>query len=240
MLQCPTCKQTYHGRAAIELAHMSLRRVENDFAQGGANVCRMVSALTALAHLLTNQGSRKEAAELYRRALTIAEEKLGREHPTVATAMNNIAGTSSGLFYVTKAVRNDRLPSLVLLARYTTHSCLTCSIIRVGDAALLYSKGEYEEATPYLTRSLELREKTVGSDHLDVAQSLNNLGVLLNHQGKYEEARRHHERSLRIREQALGDSHPDVATSLNNLGELLRKQGLFSQAEPIYQVSFSP
>ena len=75
---------------------------------------------------------------------------------------------------------------------------LTCA--RLHGAALLYNSGEYEEATPYLIWSLELREKTVGCDHLDVAQSLNNLAVLRNNQGQYEEARRLHERSLRIRE----------------------------------------
>ena len=65
-------------------------------------------------------------------------------------------------------------------------------------------------------------EKTLGSDHPNVATSLNYLARLYNRQGHYAQAEPLHKRALAIREKALGPDHPDVASSLNNLAELYR------------------
>jgi tetratricopeptide (TPR) repeat protein len=69
-----------------------------------------------------------------------------------------------------------------------------------------------------LKRALAIEEKTLGADHPDVAQSLNNFAMLYEEQGRYAEAEALSERSLAIREKALGPDHPDVADSLNVLG----------------------
>jgi tetratricopeptide (TPR) repeat protein len=66
-------------------------------------------------------------------------------------------------------------------------------------------------------RALVIRERVLGSDHPDVATSLNNLASLYKSQGKYDEAEPLHRRALAIREKSLGSDHPDVAASLNNL-----------------------
>jgi len=50
-------------------------------------------------------------------------------------------------------------------------------------------KLSYAEAEPLYKRSLAIREKALGPDHPDVAQSLNNLAVLYNTQGRYTEFR---------------------------------------------------
>jgi len=42
--------------------------------------------------LLYKQGKYGEAEPLYRRSLAIMEAKLGAEHPSVATGLNNLAG----------------------------------------------------------------------------------------------------------------------------------------------------
>jgi CHAT domain-containing protein/tetratricopeptide (TPR) repeat protein len=99
----------------------------------------------------------------------------------------------------------------------------------------LYSAGRYSEAIPLAQRALAIREKTLGRDHPDVAQSLNNLAELYNSLGRYADAEPLHQQSLAIREKALGRDHPDVALSLNNLAELYRNQGRFADAEPLYQ-----
>jgi Tetratricopeptide repeat len=61
-------------------------------------------------------------------------------------------------------------------------------------------------------RALAIREKTLGSEHPDTAQSLNGLAFLFHAQGDLEAARPLHERAL-----ALGSEHPDTAQSLNSL-----------------------
>ena len=64
---------------------------------------------------------------------------------------------------------------------------------------------------PLYKRSLAIREKALGPDHPDVAQSLNNLAVLYRDQGRYADAEPLYKRSLAINEKALGPDHPDVA-----------------------------
>jgi tetratricopeptide (TPR) repeat protein len=93
----------------------------------------------------------------------------------------------------------------------------------------------YSSARPLFERALEIREKTVGPNHPDMAESLNNLGGLLRVQGDLAEAQPYYERALEIWEKALGPDHPSTAASLNNLGGLLQAQGDLPGARPYYE-----
>ncbi|MEA5544236.1 tetratricopeptide repeat protein, partial [Limnoraphis robusta CCNP1324] len=95
------------------------------------------------------------------------------------------------------------------------------------------------EVEPLYRRSLAILEKALGSEHPDVARSLNNLASLYSSQGRYTEAEPLYRRSLAILEKALGTEHPDVANSLNNLANLYESQGRFNEAEPLYQRSLA-
>ena len=82
---------------------------------------------------------------------------------------------------------------------------------------MAHTLGYYQEAEPLLQRALDIREKALGPEHPDVADSLNNLAVLYHDQGKYGEAEPLYQRALAIDEKALRPRAPDVAISLNNL-----------------------
>jgi tetratricopeptide (TPR) repeat protein len=103
----------------------------------------------------------------------------------------------------------------------------------------LYEAGRFSEAIPAAQQALALREKTLGTEHPAVAQSLNNLASLYQKQGRYAEAEPLHKRSLAIWEKAPCGDHPDVASSLNNLAELYRNQGRYAEAEPLYKRSLA-
>jgi hypothetical protein len=80
---------------------------------------------------------------------------------------------------------------------------------RLGE---LYSQqGRYMEAIFIGFRSLKIREKTLGLDHLDVAKSLDDLVQVYIMVTAYREAEPMAKRSLAIREKALGPDHPIVA-----------------------------
>src|SRR5262249_39808217 len=53
---------------------------------------------------------------------------------------------------------------------------------------VLRSEGRYSKAESRFDVALDIRERVLGSDHLDVAHSLNSLALLCHSQGKYEEA----------------------------------------------------
>jgi tetratricopeptide (TPR) repeat protein len=106
-----------------------------------------------------------------------------------------------------------------------------------GNALL--EAGHYTEAQASLERSLAIREKALGPDHPNVAQSLHNLALLYYAQGAYDKAEPLYQRSLAIQEKAFGPDHPDVAASLHNLALLYYAQGAYDKAEPLYQRSLA-
>ena len=99
----------------------------------------------------------------------------------------------------------------------------------------LYQGGKFAEAIPLAQKALSLREKALGPDHPDVAQSLYNLAGLYQAIGAYARAVPLYQRSLAIEEKALGPMHPDVALSLNNVAGLYHDIGAYAKAEPLFQ-----
>ena len=94
----------------------------------------------------------------------------------------------------------------------------------------LHTLGDYAGARPLLERALAIREAALPPGHPDLAQSLNDLGMLLRVGGDYAGARPLLERALAISEAALPPSHPDLAHSLHYLGDLLRAGGDYAGA----------
>ena len=84
-------------------------------------------------------------------------------------------------------------------------------------------------------RALEIREKTLGADHPNVALCLNNLAALYYAHGRYAEAEALLRRVLTIFEKELGSAHPAVVPSLNNLASVYRANGRPADAEPFYK-----
>ncbi|MDY7012082.1 MAG: tetratricopeptide repeat protein [Cyanobacteriota bacterium] len=103
----------------------------------------------------------------------------------------------------------------------------------------LDGRGQYAAALPFAERALAIFEKALGTNHPDVALSLNNLAELYRKMGNYSAAEPLYQRSLEIREKALGAEHPNVATSLNNLASLYSAIGNYSTAEPLFQRSLA-
>ena len=97
----------------------------------------------------------------------------------------------------------------------------------------LHERAQYAKAEPLFQRALQIREKALGPEHPDVANSLNNLAMLYHNQGRYTKVEPLYQRALQIREKALGPDHPDVANSLNSLAD----RASLRQAEPLFQRS---
>ena len=91
------------------------------------------------------------------------------------------------------------------------------------------------EAEPLYLQALEIKQRQLGADHLNVAGSLNNLALLYYLQGRYNEAEPLCLQALEIRQRQLGADHPDVAQSLNSLAGLYKLQGRYSEAELLFE-----
>ena len=192
-----------------------------------------VNELNKQIMLLHKAGQYLEAIPLAQRVLVIREKVLGRDHPDVATALNNLA-----VLYLHQGRYADAEPlyERALTIRETAfgseHPDIAASLNNL--AGLYLHQGRYAKAEPLFQRSLAIREKVLGREHLDVAQSLNYLAGLYDNQGRYADAEPLYQRALTIREKVLGREHPEVATTLNNLAELYRNKGRYTDAEPLY------
>ncbi len=100
--------------------------------------------------------------------------------------------------------------------------------------AYFYAK-KYPLAEDCLQRSLNIREKILGKEHPDTADTLCDLGNLYTHKGEFDDAENYHQRALAIREKILENNHPDIAGSLNNLGSLYASKGELDKADEYFQ-----
>lgn len=100
-------------------------------------------------------------------------------------------------------------------------------------------RGAYSQAAPFLRDALAIREKALGPEHPDTAESLNNLATLLSAQGDYRGARPLIERALAIRQRTLGPENPATAESLDGLAGLLHRQRDFAGARPLYECALA-
>jgi len=95
--------------------------------------------------------------------------------------------------------------------------------------------GHYDQATSLLEQALKIRCKILGEEHLDVAESLNNLATLHYWKGNYKETESLCRKALKIRRKLLGKEHSDISTSLNDLAMALKAQDKYLECEPMYR-----
>lgn len=87
------------------------------------------------------------------------------------------------------------------------------------------------EAEPLYQRALRIYEKTLGSDHPDLAIVLNNLAVIYQTTGRPREAEPLFLRAMAIMTKLFGPDHPSVVTLQRNVDEMRKKNSTGSKAD---------
>jgi len=95
----------------------------------------------------------------------------------------------------------------------------------LSEAEDASAAGDHAAAERALRRALKLQEASLGLVHPDVANTLNNLGVVCDILGRSGEAEFLYRRALGIARKTLPADHPYIATSLENLANLYQAQG---------------
>ena len=90
-----------------------------------------------------------------------------------------------------------------------------------------------DKAQPLLEQALALGRSVGGPEHPRVAQTLNDLGVLMRMKGKHAESVAYLEASLAIRRRLLGPKHKDLAVTLSELGRSNGRLGNTDRAEAL-------
>jgi tetratricopeptide (TPR) repeat protein len=194
----------------------------------------LILPFQGLGNFYQGQGNYARALPWLEQCLSVVRERLGEDHPDVATSFNDLAllYSDQGRYEQAESLYQQALELRKRLLG-EDHPDVATSFNNL--ALLYYHQGRYEQAEPLYQQALELRKRLLGEDHPDVATSFNNLALLHQYQGKYEQAEFHYQDALELYKRLLGEDHPLVATSLNNLASLYSDQEKYEQAEPLYQ-----
>jgi nephrocystin-3 len=173
-----------------------------------------------------------EAEPLYRLSLNVLEYTFGKDHPSVALILNNLAQ----LFQDTN--RFSEAEPLLKRALEINEDCLgkdhpNVAIGLNNLAQLLKDTNRMDEAETLYLRALKIEEDNYGKDHSQVAIILNNIASLLEKTNRMDEAETLYLRALKIQESNYGKDHSKVTMILNNIASLLRQTNRMIEAEPL-------
>jgi serine/threonine protein kinase/tetratricopeptide (TPR) repeat protein len=107
--------------------------------------------------------------------------------------------------------------------------------VRQVIGSTLRTLARYEEAESNLRKALELRRTATGGPTLDTAQTLTDLGLVVQERNRLDEAEAAFREALEIRRGTLVAGHPDIAESINNLARLRFEQRRYAEAEPQFR-----
>ena len=187
----------------------------------------------SLGLLLTAKADYVVAEPLYRRALAIAEQSCGPDHPQVAGRLNNLALLLQDTNRLAEAGPLMRRALAIDETELRPGSSQCGAEISTISRRCFRTRTASPKPEPLMRRALAIDETSYGPDHPNVAIRLNNLAQLLQATNRLAEAEPLMRRALAIDEKSYGPDHPDVAIDLNNLAQLLQATNRLAEAEPL-------
>ncbi|CAF0812096.1 unnamed protein product [Adineta steineri] len=91
-------------------------------------------------------------------------------------------------------------------------------------------EGDYEKTIWYYEQGLEIRQRTLPSNHPLLATSYNKIGNVYNNMRRYSKALSFYEKVLEILKNILPSNHPLLSTSYNNIALVYENMREFSTA----------
>ncbi|MCB9883414.1 MAG: serine/threonine protein kinase [Planctomycetes bacterium] len=190
-------------------------------------------------HLAILLGDRSMASELLQRALTL--------HRVLPDPNPMEIGTD--LVYLSRAANaEDRVPDAERHASEARQVFVDAGLADLPMATHALSaladvrsaQGRHREAIGLEEEALHARERTLGSEHPEVAYSLNRIGNSYHDLNELEQAESFYRRALDIRRKRLKPDHFLIAETMNNLAILLQDAGRdLEQAEQLLRDSLS-
>ena len=193
----------------------------------------LISPFTGLGLFYQGQALYPQAQAWFEKGKEIAEKRLDKNNPDIATIYNNLAALYKDQEKY-KAAELLYLQAIEIrkIALRENHSDIATSF---NDLAVLYHSQEKYEAAEYLfLQAIEIRKIASPENNLHIATNLNNLAELYRTQEKYEEAEPLYLQAIEIDKIALPENHPEIARVLNNLALLYHSQEKYEAAEPLY------
>lgn len=179
------------------------------------------------------QGDYENARKIGEEILTIQEEQLGSDSPSLVQTLHRLASVHQNLYAYDKS-ETYYLRAIKILKNAEQEDFFTLGNV-MNDLAWIYEKQFDFDQAKRLYTSARLKYKiAVGPDHPSVGTIYHNTGRLYRQHRKLDVAEKLVLEALRIRESALGPDHYYTGASLSELGNIYRDQGSYDKAEPLY------
>ncbi len=163
----------------------------------------------------------------------------GPRDADVASILNNLGVLRKSQGRYAEAVRCYRR-ALPLLRALGDRAALATLYHNLGG--IEHARGRYAAGEPHARRSVALREKELGPNHVAVAADVAALAALVEGRGRLDEAAKLYQRALRVFRRKLGEASTEVALNLSSLATLRQQQGrsaeagrLFARALPLQE-----
>lgn len=187
----------------------------------------LASSLNNLAALHYALEDLSEAKKLYQESINIKQVVLGKSHPSVATALNNLAG----LMLSTNDLTNDFTDARTMYEEslrirtdfYGPEHALVAESYNNLGLLLLAQGSNLEDAKEMLVRAVSIKTAVHGATHPSVSISVSAVAEVLQIQGFKEESLKLYQRALDIRIHCLGEQHPDTQLSKERVDQMQLK-----------------
>ncbi|RMH21978.1 MAG: serine/threonine-protein kinase [Acidobacteria bacterium] len=190
----------------------------------------LIKPMNNLAAVLVNRGELGEAEELYRQGLRLRRDRLGDEHPNVATSLRSLATVLLARGDLDEA---ETLLEEALAIRqrvYGERSTAAASVLS-SLGRLYLARGDYDGAEWLFDQVLAIRRQRLGEDHLFVALTRKDLASVLLARGDLTTARLLIDQALAALYRLRPADDADVAEAESVLGAILAAAGRLAEAE---------
>ncbi len=192
-----------------------------------------LSTLNIMGSVYDLRGDPESALVHYRRALEIAELKVGPDHPESAKILNNIAVVEKSQGDYEAALADYRRVLEIRRGAYDPdHPEIGAALNNLGN--LYLAMGSYADAISRYNEALEILSASVSPDSQLIGRLHYNVGVSHHLEGRFAEAVDSYRRALEVTAAIYPDDHPEVAYPLAGLGSALVELGRYAASlEPL-------
>ena len=209
-----------HAKAALELLQKTTATPTRE----------LLLTMNRVGSLEKAQGRMKQAEEVFRNALRIAEEEFGPDHETTMSITNNLAlllERRQAYEEAAKLLEPLLERRMRLLGDEHRHTMIT-----MNNLALLYlSMERFDDSERLHLKELELSSRVMGPEHPDTLISIGNLATVYASRDEYAKAEPLMRDVVETQSRILGSDHPSTLYSKVTLAHVLTELSRFDEAE---------
>ncbi len=196
-----------------------------------ANTIDGITIRRRLAEALLQAGKEKKSIKVLNDALILAKRLLPANHVQLANIRLILAKIHINRLQVKLA--DDLLKQSQQAIKNNTdkNSQIILGRILQARGELLFRQAKTRQASDIYLQSLQQRQKLLGLNHLETAQSLVSYASSLKGLHRFSQAEDLFRQSFVIYDSQLGSNHVFIGTILNNMGQMYYLQGRFKESE---------